>query len=217
MVSCSLNMSGFVFPNQFVLVDTDPGVGKTVMAALLTLGLGATYWKPLQLGSIYPTDTEWVRAVTGFDASHFIPEVYKFSHPQSPHLASGLEQVKISLTDFALPKPISQRPLIIEAPGGVMAPLNEHEFTVDLLRYWNIPAVVVTRNTRGVLNQTLLTLDALRRFEVPMLGVLINGSKHPFNRHAIETYGQVSVIAETPDFYPLTKETLQSAFLKYFL
>jgi dethiobiotin synthetase len=48
----------------------------------------------------------------------------------------------------------------------------------------------------GTINHTLLSIGALRRWGVPILGVVLNGPLNGENRRAIEFYGEVSVIAE---------------------
>jgi len=44
-------------PCQFVVVGTDTGVGKTLVAALLAAGLDSAYWKPIQSGLADESDT----------------------------------------------------------------------------------------------------------------------------------------------------------------
>ena len=43
-----------------------------------------------------------------------------------------------------------------------MVPLNEHDLMVDLMRQIGLPMVVASRTTLGTINDTLLTLGALR-------------------------------------------------------
>ena len=47
-----------------VVTGTGTGIGKTVVCAMLTLGLDAYYWKPLQSGMADGTDTTRVAALT---------------------------------------------------------------------------------------------------------------------------------------------------------
>ncbi|MCY7283324.1 MAG: AAA family ATPase, partial [Cyanobacteria bacterium CAN_BIN43] len=67
------------FPPQFFITGTDTNIGKTVVSAMLTLGLGYAYWKPIQSGLTPITDTDFVRSVTGLDGSYFIPERYRLT------------------------------------------------------------------------------------------------------------------------------------------
>ena len=55
----------------FIVSGTDTGIGKTAAAALLTLGLGAHYWKPIQSGTEDGTDTTTVKTLTGLPERSF--------------------------------------------------------------------------------------------------------------------------------------------------
>ncbi len=50
----------------FIIGGIDTGIGKTTVAAMLTVALDANYWKPLQSGIEGGTDTQRVQALTGF-------------------------------------------------------------------------------------------------------------------------------------------------------
>ena len=77
------------FPPALFVTGTDTGVGKTVVAAILTAGLDGTYWKPVQSGLEGVTDTERVRLMTGMGEVHFAPETYRLRHPLSPPGSGG--------------------------------------------------------------------------------------------------------------------------------
>ena len=74
------------------VTGTDTGVGKTLVASLLTRGLNAAYWKPVQVGleTMGLTDTQTVR----FRSLSCPPEIFFeepmgiCQQPQSPHLGS---------------------------------------------------------------------------------------------------------------------------------
>jgi dethiobiotin synthetase len=54
-----------------------------------------------------------------------------------------------------------------------------------------------------------LSIGALRRSGVPILGVVLNGPLNGENRRAIEFYGEVSVIAEVGPIGDLSLEGLR--------
>ncbi len=199
------------FPRCCFITGTDTNVGKTVVSALLTLGLGAAYWKPVQSGLEPMTDTEFVRRATGLDDSHFIPEQVCLTQPLSPHAAAAIDGVHIRLDDIQMPT--TDKPyLIIEGAGGLMVPLNQKHFILDLIRALDIPVCLVSRSTLGTINHTLLSLAQLRRANIPILGVILNGAKNPSNREAIAHYGQVPILAELELLNPLNAETLMQTF-----
>ncbi|MDG2615352.1 dethiobiotin synthase [Thermoleptolyngbya sichuanensis A183] len=205
-----------MFPEKFFITGTDTNVGKTVVSALLTLGLNASYWKPIQSGLDPISDTDYVRKVTGLDDSHFLPERFTLTQPLSPHAAAEIDGVQIYLSDFQLPSQLPYKPLIIEGAGGLMVPLNEEDFVIDLIRQFQLPVCLVARSTLGTINHTLLSLAQLRRMEIPILGVIVNGPKNEGNRAAIAHYGNVPILAELEPLAEVNPATLKQAFDQLF-
>jgi dethiobiotin synthetase len=198
-------------PDAFFVTGTDTNVGKTVVSAILTSGLRAHYWKPVQSGVLEGTDSKFVAGLTGLPDSHFLPETYLLQEPLSPHEAARIDGISISLNNINLPDS-RIRPLVVEGAGGVMVPLNGQHLMLDLMKHLALPAVIVARSSLGTINHTLLTLHALRSRAIPVLGIVMNGEKNPANRRAIEIYGQTSVLAEIPWLPTLNQETITQAF-----
>lgn len=198
-------------PHQFFITGTDTNVGKTVVSAMFTLGLQAAYWKPLQSGLTPITDTDYIRQITQLDDAHFLPERYRLSQPLSPHAAAAIDGIRIALTDFELPL-TPQSHLIVEGAGGLMVPLNERDLMIDLIKHLNLPVCLVARSTLGTINHTLLSIAQLRRAEIPIMGVVINGKPNLSNRDAIAHFGQVPILGELPLLENIHPAFLQSAF-----
>jgi dethiobiotin synthetase len=205
-------MLNFQFPKQFFVTGTDTNVGKTVTSAMLTLGLQAVYWKPIQSGLDTITDTEYVKQVTGLDNSHFLPERFRLTEPLSPHASAAIDGVEIHLDDFKLPGTIEKSHLIVEGAGGLMVPFNERHYMIDLIKYLELPVCLVSGSALGTINHTLLSLAQLRRENIPILGVMINGKKNPGNRTAIEHYGQVRILGEVDHLEAIDPVTLKTAY-----
>lgn len=205
-------MQSKTLPSTIFVTGTDTNVGKTITAALLTLGLGAAYWKPIQSGLDSISDTDYVRQVTGLDESHFLPERYRLTEPLSPHAAAAIDGVHIALSDFELLLNHDKPHLIVEGAGGVLVPLNEREFVIDLIQQLQLPVILVARSTLGTINHTLLSIAALRDRQISILGVILNGPKNPGNRAAIEYYGRVEVLGELEPLASINPQTLQAAF-----
>ena len=104
--------------------------------------------------------------------------------------------------------PSCDRPLVVEGAGGLMVPLDEDSYIIDLAQELELPLILVVRSTLGTINHTLLSLEAIRRRGLPLAGVVVNGPETPHNRAAIERYGRVEVIAEIPWLDQLTTATL---------
>ncbi|HYW36022.1 MAG TPA: dethiobiotin synthase [Balneolaceae bacterium] len=203
------------FPTELFVTGTDTGIGKTVVSAMLTAGLNATYWKPVQSGLEGETDTRAVKRLTELPASHFKPETYRLSEPLSPHASAQIDGVTIDMSDFKIPD-YSTNHLIIEGAGGVLVPMNDDSMMIDLMAQLNIPALVVARSELGTLNHTFLTLEALRKRHIPILGVIMNGPKNESNRKAIENYGNIDVLAEIKPMDEVNAQFLTKIFDKNF-
>lgn len=196
-------------PERFFVTGTDTGVGKTLVCSLLMSTGRFLYWKPIQSGLEEMTDTQWVQKATGLPDAFFLPERYLLSEPLSPHHAAMLDGVQIRLADFAWPDKAGHASVIVEGAGGIMVPINKTNLMTDLIKYLELPVLLVARSTLGTINHTLLSLAQLRREDIPVLGVVMNGPVNNSNRVAIETFGKVKVLAELPPIPIVGCQTIQ--------
>jgi len=202
--------------NGFFVTGTDTNVGKTVLSALLVAALDGIYWKPVQTGAIEGTDRNSIGLWAACPEERILPERYVFDPPVSPHLAASEAGVRIALEDFALPAPLGGRPLLVEGAGGAMAPLNEKDLMLDLMRLFGLPVIVAARTTLGTINHTLLTLRALREAHLNVHGVVMIGEKDVQNRRAIEHYGQARVVGDIPVLQEISRSALLEVFVRHF-
>jgi dethiobiotin synthetase len=187
--------TNFKFPEKFVVVGTDTGVGKTVISTLLLHLLNGTYWKPIQSGTQPETDTQFVKNTCCLPDTHVLNEAYIFSRPLAASQAARLDGKEVDVEALKIPL-FTYKPLIIETAGGVMSPIKDHYLFIDLLQKWKLPVVIVARSTLGTINHTLLTIKALESYGVPILGIIFNGPKNTLNKDSIEQLTSVPVIAE---------------------
>jgi dethiobiotin synthetase len=200
----------------FFITGTDTNVGKTVLAALLCAALPGRYWKPIQTGAREGTDREQVKCWAGLDDDQALPESYLFDDPVSPHLAARRAGREIVLKQIELPEANSGRPLIVEGAGGVMVPINSHQFMTDLMRHLAVPAIVAARSTLGTINHTLLSVECLRGAGIEVHGVVLIGPESADNKAAIERYGEVQVIGQVPMLEAINQKTLREVFAGHF-
>lgn len=157
------------------------GVGKTITAACITEALQADYWKPVQTGLMEGTDTDTVLSLLSNQVSVCHPEAWRLQAPASPHLAARLENTRIDisrilkLADQFQP---ADRPLLMEGAGGVMVPVNETVFTLDLILALKARVVIVAQNYLGSINHALLTAGMLQHTGVPVIGWVFSGEEH---------------------------------------
>ncbi|WP_188261169.1 dethiobiotin synthase [Azospirillum tabaci] len=197
-------------PRGVFVTGTDTGVGKTLVSACLARAWSAAYWKPLQTGlKDEAGDTPTVAALAALPAERVHPPAYALAEPLSPHAAAELEGVAIDASALGLPD--TDRPLVVEGAGGLLVPMTEDVFIVDLIARFGLPVVLVARSTLGTINHTLLSLEALRARGLAVAGVVLNGPPNPGNRAAIERFGKVRVLAEIPTLSRLDAETVAEA------
>jgi len=195
---------------RIIVTGTDTGIGKTVFAAGLTRLLDGVYFKPVQAGLEGETDTSAVQRLSGLPAMRLLPEIWRLKTAASPHLAA--ERDGVSIDPEALTLPIVARPLIVEGAGGLMVPLTRDVLLIDVFARWNAPVVLCARTTLGTINHTLLSLEALRRRGIAILGVALIGDAHPDNERTLSKMGRVSILGRLPHLNPLTPQTLKTAF-----
>ncbi len=195
---------------RFVVTGTDTDIGKTVFAAALAGALGASYWKPVQAGLDGGSDAARVAALSGLARGKILDEAYRLETPCSPDRAATLDGVTIDV-DRLVP-PTVPGPLVIEGAGGVMVPLTETVVFADLFARWRLPVVLVARTTLGTINHSLLSIEALRRRDVPILGVAFIGDPVPHSEEAIMRLGGVKRLGRLPILPTLDAASLRAAF-----
>jgi dethiobiotin synthase len=201
---------------RYFVVGTDIAVGKTVLSALLCAALEALYWKPIQTGTLEGADRQTVMRLTGVGEDRVLREVYSFVPPVSPHLAARWAGMQINLGQVRIPPGIEGESLIIEGPGGVLEPLNDRQFVLDLMAALKLPAILAARSSVGTINHTLLSLAALHSADVPVKGVVLIGDSNKDNRETIERYGRAQVIGEIPRLPVLNRTVLIQVFENHF-
>jgi dethiobiotin synthetase len=195
-------------PLRLVVCGTDTDVGKTVVSAWLVQGLAAHYWKPVQSGLDGGGDSGRLQSLLSLPSSRLCPEAYRLREPASPHWAAELEGLQIEPNRLSLPA--APGALLVETAGGLLVPLRRDWLQIDQLRQWNLPVVLVARSGLGTLNHTLLSLEALRRREIPVLGLILNGAPHGDNPRTLRELGGVPLIGHLPPLDPLSAAALQA-------
>lgn len=183
------------------------GVGKTVCSAVLTAYFRADYWKPIQSGDLDESDSMKIRQwTTGNPFCH--PETYRFRLAASPHQSAKEEKTIIDLERFIIPQ--TDHHLIIEGAGGLMVPLNEDTFMIDLIEKLDIPVALVVRNYLGCINHTLLSVMALKQKNLQLSYLILNGSFPPDTERIICNAAAADThIIRIPEIENITKENIE--------
>ncbi|MGZ3883152.1 MAG: dethiobiotin synthase [Bacteroidia bacterium] len=189
---------------RYFITGIGTNVGKTVASAVLTEALRADYWKPVQTGSEAAKDADLVKALITNERSQFFKEAYLLEAPLSPHHAAKLENVTIDMSAIELPA--SQNTLIIEGAGGLLVPLNETNYIIELSEKFDTEIILVATDYLGCINHTLLSIDYLLSHHYKLAGLILNGNFDPETEAAILNYKPVPVIARIPHNDDINKE-----------
>ncbi|WP_176036955.1 dethiobiotin synthase [Brucella tritici] len=198
----------------FIVTGTDTNIGKTVFSAALADALNAYYWKPVQSGLEEATDSETVVQLARLSPLKIIPETWRLKTPASPHLSAQIDGVEID-TD-ALEVPSVDAPLVIEGAGGLHVPLTRRTTFVDVFARWRKPVILCAGTGLGTINHTLLSLEALDRRNIPVLGIAFIGEPQPDTEEIIPQLSDVPRLGRLPHLARLDPDTLRHAFREHF-
>jgi dethiobiotin synthetase len=200
--------------HAIVVTATDTDVGKTVFAAGLTRAIDGCYWKPVQAGLAGATDSETVARLSGLPPDRILPEAYRLATPASPHHAAAIDNVVIDPS--LLDPPECDCRLVIEGAGGLLVPLGGGLLFADIFARWSFETVVVARTALGTINHSLLTIEALRARNIPILGIAFVGDANEASELAITGIGGVKHLGRLPRLDPLDAASLARAFAASF-
>lgn len=201
---------------RIVVTGTDTGVGKTVFSAGLAGLLGANYWKPVQAGLEQEIDSECIRRLGGLSSDRIVPELYRLRTPASPHHSAEIDGVRIDTETLGLPDS-GERQLVIEGAGELMVPLTARTLYIDIFERWQLPVVLCARTGLGTINHSLLSIEALRKRQIRILGIAFIGERNAETESAVCEIGRVRWLGRLPWLVPLTNDRLQAAFKDSFV
>ena len=164
------------------VVGTDTGVGKTVVTAAIVArlrrdGVDARAIKPAQTGFPEDDDADYVRRACDDEAAAV--RLRTRGEPLAPAVAArraddpiGYDELLAETREAVDDSEFA----VVEGAGGLRVPLSNdpRREIVDLVADLEAPALVVARSGLGTLNHTALTVEALRRRDVPVRGVALN-------------------------------------------
>lgn len=91
---------------------------------------------------------------------------------------------------------------MIEGAGGLMVPLGGDTLYIDVFERWRLPAVLCASTALGTMNHTLLSIKALRKREICILGTAFIGEKMLRRRLLFARLGGCVGSGDCPCFLP---------------
>ncbi len=102
---------------------------------------------------------------------------YAFKEALAPGVAAQREHRDVSFSLIKKNLRFLQKKyemIFVEGAGGLLVPVSGKKTNLDLIKFLNIPVLLVARLGLGTINHTLLTLEHLKRHRIKVLGVLLN-------------------------------------------
>lgn len=183
-------------------------VGKTIVAAVLIEALEADYWKPIQSGTNEGKDSDTIRNLISNSKTVIHPETYLLKEPLSPHFAAKLENVQIDLETIQLPvssSEVENRSIIIEGAGGLLVPINDKHYVIDIAKKIDCKIVLVISSYLGCINHSLLSIDYLLKNGFKIHSLVFNGEFEEDVKNAIINYAPDVEIVCIPTINNLSK------------
>lgn len=154
-------------PTTFFVTGTGTGVGKTVLAELLVRRLRAQQhqtraFKPISSGGRADAQILWRAQGCGLALDAVNP--WWFKDPVTPMVAARMAGRPLQLAAVCAHLRRWSRGagvVVVEGAGGLLSPMGEHFASREVLVALRAIPILVAVNRLGMLNEVLLTLEAL--------------------------------------------------------
>ena len=200
-------------PGLFI-AGTSTEVGKTYVAALIAralhrVGHKVGVYKPVASGcrreesKLIAEDAEllWNAAGRPGEFDKVCPQC--FALPVAPPQAAKVEgkQVDAQLLRTGLQYWKSRSDIVlVEGAGGLMSPLSDEDYNIDLAADLGFPLVIVSANELGTINATLQTIITARAKarQLPIAGIVLNQVSNRSDDSLATNAEDISARAEVP-------------------
>jgi len=166
---------------------TDTDVGKTYVAAglavtLRQMGIDIGVMKPFAAGKAQKKGFKSEDVEILANAAR-VTDPEKLLNPQffpiaaSPYTAwmnlKTKPKINSVLSSFKILSKIHSF-MLVEGMGGIMTPILNNYFIIDLIKDMRTPVVLVTRTKIGTINHTIMTVKLCQKYKIPIKGIIIN-------------------------------------------
>jgi len=164
---------------RIFVTATNTDIGKTYTSKLLLKEYAS---KGIRVGVIKPIETGVIDlALDGDELLRTLKEVnieskdlkiqdivpITYELPAAPFIASKNKKLDLKKIESAIKKMETLCDLlIIEGAGGLYVPVDEEYMMIDLIKYFNASALLVTHCSLGCINDTILSQNALKNGKI---------------------------------------------------
>ena len=173
--------------NEYFISGIDTDCGKTYITGLLAKemkesGIHVITSKLVQTGCVgVSEDIVEHRRLMEID---LLPEdiagvtcPFVFTFPASPHLATAIDKRNINFKKIRAAQMelcAKYEIVLAEGAGGLMVPITENYLTIDYIKEYDIPLVLVSSSKLGSINHTLLSIELCLQHSVNLHTVIYN-------------------------------------------
>jgi len=198
--------------NAIFIAGTDTGVGKTLVTGLLAsylIGKGKSVVTQKWISTGNTDDIRIHSKIMGLASTEnrglIVPYSFKFA--ASPHLAASLERKLINENKIKKAFLVLSRrydSVIVEGTGGILVPVSRKNLLIDIVEALRLPVILVVHNRLGAINHTLMSIEALQKRGISIIGVVLNNLSKTKkvilddNQRIIEEISGVTVLGELP-------------------
>ena len=194
---------------NFFVTGTDTDVGKSYICKHLAkefikLGKKTGYLKPFQSGleeGIAPDAKQIEIIAKGVIAK----SSYITNTPCTPLVSAQIDNVEYKLEKVKCDYDELKNNCditIVEGSGGLYVPVKENILMSDVIKFLNLPTLIVARPNLGTINHTLMTIKCAQNEGIKIIGVVISNYPEATDdpvilraKEMIENYCSTKVIA----------------------
>lgn len=168
----------------FFVTGTDTGVGKTLVSSLIlhalsTRGKKVVGMKPIAAGKENGKwlDVELLQTAGNVRVAYELMCPYALDQAVAPHIAASQEGVEIDLATINSAFQVLKKAadyVVVEGVGGFLVPVNSYQDTSNMAQSLDLPVILVVGMRLGCINHALLTVQAVHRTGLPLLGWIAN-------------------------------------------
>ena len=213
----------------FFITGTDTNVGKTYIACqiaseLHARGVNVVPRKPIESGcelingELYPADADLLLKTSSSSAP--LNEVcpFRFEPAVSPQIAASLANETVSLKQLieACINNLSDTDfLLTEGAGGFYSPICTDALNADLATELKLPIILVTDDRLGAVNQTLMAVNAIEKYQLDIIAIILNTTKAEHKNSLINNEQEIKQFCNHPVFKVSHDETTSSALTNH--
>lgn len=171
---------------RYFITGTDTGVGKTYVLTLILKflrhkGFNVFAMKPIETGCgeinrmLIPSDGYKIaQALNKLDSLDEICPI-RFKSSLAPYSAEKIEKKGIDLKIIKeILKKRDETIIFLEGAGGLLVPIFNNYFMIDLARDFSDSIILVSSLRLGTINHTLLSVEAIKKRGIKISGIILN-------------------------------------------